>query len=98
MEKSEIIESIDLVFETEISGKKFHDFKIDFDKLLFATKSTKMILFTKVNKGLTDKILKYVHETLNNFKDFDKNEKIYIIFWDESDTGSFEMEVIQKTN
>jgi len=92
-----IVKSIDLVFETEISGKQFKHFKVDFDKLLFATSSTKIMLFTKVNKTLQDKILDYVYNTLNNSDDLSINNNIHLIFWDENDTGNFERIIIKKS-
>lgn len=91
-----VLKSVDLVLETEISGKKFSDFKIDFDKLLIATKSTKIMLFSKVNKNLLSEIVNYVQNTLNMFDDLEKGEQIYLIFWDENDTGKFEMSIITK--
>lgn len=51
-----IVSSIDLVLESEISYKVFKDFKVDFDKLLFATKSTKIMIFTKTNDELIKRI------------------------------------------
>ena len=91
-----VLKSVDLVLETEISGKKFSDFKIDFDKLLIATNSTKIMLFSKVSKNVLSEIINYVQNTLNRFDDLKKGEQVYLIFWDENNTGKFEMLKIEK--
>ena len=91
-----VLKSIDLVFETEISGKRFSDFKVDFDKLLFATNSTKIMLFSKVSQNILSEIINYIQSTLSRFDDLEKGEEVYLILWDENDTGKFEMLKIKK--
>ncbi|MCL7755127.1 hypothetical protein [Polaribacter sp. Z022] len=88
-ENENIVSSIDLVLESEISYKTFGHFKIDFDKLLIATKSTKIMIFTKVKEQLIERIKNYVQSSLNISNDYTKDNKIHLILWDENDTGEF---------
>lgn len=84
-----IISSVDLVLESEISYKTFDHFKMDFDKLLIATKSTKIMIFSKVNKVLIERIEHYIQSSLNKSNDYTQGNKIHLILWDENDTGEF---------
>ncbi|CAM1346873.1 hypothetical protein [Tenacibaculum insulae] len=84
-----IVSSIDLVLESEISYKTFGHFKIDFDKLLIATKSTKIMIFSKVNETLIKRIKNYIETSLNISDDYTKGNQIHLILWDENDTGEF---------
>ena len=96
-ENENIVSSVDLVLESEISCKTFKDFKIDFDKLLIATKSTKIMIFTKVNESLIARIKNYVQLSLNISNDYTKGNEIHLILWDENDTGEFYLTTFTKS-
>ena len=86
------IKSIDLVLESEISAKKFKDFKVDFDKLFLVKKATRIMIFTKVNNSdLMSEIIDYGKNAVNSFTDFEKGDAIYLILFDEYYEGDFEL-------
>lgn len=92
VEKSDtdyFVTSVDLILESEISGKKFGDFKTDFDKLLISTNSTKIMIFSKVKSELP-RIFSYIKKTMEINQDLKKGQKIHLILWDENDSGKFE--------
>lgn len=88
-ENENIVSSVDLVLESEISYKNFGHFKVDFDKLLVATKSTKIMIFTKVNDELILKIKNYIQCSLDSSNDYEIGNQIHLILWDENITGNF---------
>lgn len=91
-----IISSIDLVLETEISYKFFGAFKTDFDKLLLAGNSTKIMIFTKIKEKLLNKIEIYIQKSLDYSLDFSLGSQIHLILWDENDTGDFSLTSFSK--
>lgn len=84
---NQIVEDIPLVLESELSDKSLGGLKIDFDKLMIATSSTKVFLTTSHN--LSEKS-NYIQKSLNAFNNFRYSETLYLIVWDESE-GNFEV-------
>lgn len=84
---SQIFTDVPLVLETEISDKSLGGLKIDFDKLLIATSSTKV--FVTTNDNLIEK-KEYIQKLINAYNNFRYSEILYLIVWDESE-GIFEL-------
>ncbi|WP_445720367.1 hypothetical protein [Flavobacterium sp.] len=85
----QIMTSIPLVLESELSDKTFGGLKVDFDKLLVATSSTKVFV-TTIHEIEIKK--KYIQKAINGFTEFRKGETLYLIIWDENFEGNFILE------
>lgn len=92
-ENDQLMESIPLVLESELSNKELGGLKVDFDKLLVASNSTKVFVTTQHN--LQSKI-EYIQKAINAFKFFSYDETLYLIIWDENDTGLFSLKEFKK--
>jgi hypothetical protein len=92
-----ITTSIPLVVESELSKISFGGFKEDFDKLLVATKSERLIIFRKLNNFLFEEIIDYATQSVKKAKFFEKGEGIDIIYWDEIGTKEFKLIEIKKS-
>ena len=67
---NQIMTDVPLVLESELSGKELKDLKVDFDKLLVATSSTKIFVTTIHN---IDKKIIYIQKAINSFNNFKIN-------------------------
>ena len=92
-ENDQLMESIPLVLESELSNKELGGLKVDFDKLLVASNSTKVFVTTQHN--LQSKI-EYIQKAINAFESFSYKETLYLIIWDENDTGLFSLKEFKK--
>lgn len=86
-----VMKSIPLVLESEMSDKTWKGFKIDFDKLLVATASTR-IFVTRIKDETNEqnrlsKKLDYAKKAVNSF---DYVDIVYIIVWNENEMHSSE--------
>jgi len=95
-DKFPIVKSVPLVLESEISGKKWGQFKEDFDKLLLAKSSYKLMIFTKNNQKDFDLAIKYAGLAVESFSGFEANDFIDLIYFDESGEGDFKKETFTK--
>lgn len=91
----QIMTAIPLVLESELSKKDYGGLKEDFDKLLIATSSTKVFV-TKIDK--IEEKRKYIQKAMNNFFALNSDEILFLIVWDEHDTGLFELEEFRKNS
>lgn len=85
----QIMNTIPLVLESELSKKCYGGLKEDFDKLLIATSSTK-IFVTKIDEIEIKR--NYIQKAINKFSGFRNDESLFLIIWDEHDTGYFELQ------
>lgn len=90
----QIMESVPLVLECELSQKDYGGLKVDFDKLLVATSSTKVFVTTQHN---LEKKTTYIQKAINHFKGFGTNEVLYLIVWDEN-SDEFTLNEFVKTS
>lgn len=90
--------SVPLVVESELSKVSFGGLKEDFDKLFVATSSDRLFIFraTKINE--LNKFLEYAQSSVNTFKNFNVDEGIHLIYWDEIGTQNFEYKYLKKIN
>lgn len=85
---NQIMTKIPLVLESELSDKSLGGLKVDFDKLLVASSSTKV--FVTTNHFIEEK-KNYINKAVNSFINFNNNETLYLIIWDEDYEGKFEI-------
>lgn len=90
---NQIMESIPLVLESELSNHSLAGLKVDFDKLLVASSSTKV--FVTTNEYIEFK-KDYIKRALKSFINFREDEIFYLIIWDERYTGNFILEKFTK--
>lgn len=83
------LKKIHLVVESEFSKIHFGGFKEDFDKLFLASKTTKLFVFRRKNEVEFEKALRYAQLAVNDFEDFDINDSIHLIYWDEIGNKEF---------
>ena len=81
--------SVPLVVESELSKVSFGGFKEDFDKLFVATSSCRLFIFRATNINELNKFLEYAQSSINSFKNFNIDEGIHIIYWDEIGIQNF---------
>ena len=77
------MKKIYLIVESEFSKASFGGFKEDFDKLFINNRATKLFIFRKNNEHEFEKIINYGNKAINDFEDFDVNDSIHLIYWDE---------------
>lgn len=87
--------STPLVAESEFSKTDFGGFKEDFDKLLIATSSERLFILRVTNQSVFDTIKEYAQDSVNMYKPFKTDERIHIIYWDETVTekGFYYLEI-----
>lgn len=90
------LKKIHLVVESEFSKINFGGFKEDFDKLFLASKATKLFIFRRKNEAEFEKVLQYGQLAVNDFEDFDINDSIHLIYWDEIDGKEFKYKEFKK--
>lgn len=86
-----VMKSIPLVLESEMSKINWGGFKEDFDKLLLATASTRIFVTrikdeTKIGNSLSKK-LQYAKKAIQSF---DSVDSVFIIVWNENEMDSDE--------
>jgi len=89
----QIMTNIPLVFESELSDKTLGGLKVDFDKLMVASSSTKVFL-TTIHEIKSKR--EYIQKAINNFFEFKIDETLFLIVWDEEDEGDFTLEEFRK--
>ena len=89
---NQIMTEIPLVLECELSNKTVGGLKVDLDKLLIASSSTKIFITTH---HFIEEKRNYINKALNNFLNFKEDETVYLIIWDESE-GYFSLEDFRK--
>ena len=91
------IVNIPLVLESEISKINFGGFKEDFDKLLFASNSTKIFITRTIggNENVLKECISYAQESLNNNINMNSKNGIHLITWEEQ--KGFRLDYISST-
>lgn len=89
----QLMTEVPLVLESELSSKSLGGLKVDFDKLLVATSSTKVFV-TSIH--FLEEKRSYIQKVINNFTNFRKDETLYLIVWDEKNTDNFSLEEFNK--
>ena len=94
-EKTTIID-IPLVLESEISVKGFGGFKRDFDKLFFATNSTKIFVTKNNNDEILKECIDYATDSVKKNISIQKGDGVSLIIWQENKGLDFELINITK--
>ncbi|UAM98135.1 hypothetical protein K8354_17950 [Polaribacter litorisediminis] len=94
----QVMLSVPLVLESELSNKSFGGLKVDFDKLLVASDSDKVFVtsYDYRNEEELKKKEEYIQKAINNYNSFKADETLYLIIWDENDTGKFYFKEFKK--
>lgn len=96
--EDQVMKSIPLVLESELSNKSLGGLKVDFDKLLVASSSNKVFVTSYDNEKIDELIKKeeYIQKAINGYESFPNTETLYLIIWDECDTAKFSLKEFRK--
>lgn len=96
--EEQVMLSIPLVLESELGKKDWGALKVDFDKLLVASNSIKVFVTSYDYLDIEElkKKEEYIQKAINAFESFSYKETLYLIIWDENDTGLFSLKEFKK--
>lgn len=90
-EKDDILLSVPLVLESEISDRTKKGLRFDFEKLLISKSENKIFICMaegKYSDNSVSNIKELLYKSFRSFKSMFKNERVLLLIWDDYNTGN----------